>query len=82
MFVERYITRVADKPPEIVVEAVNPECIERVRERDAESVDVYLGEDWIRVAGTVEQFVKAANYILFEPDDASGSNETPDSDPA
>ena len=82
VFVERYIRHAADKLPEIVSEAINPECIERVRARDAESVDVRIGDEWVRCVGTVEQFVKAANLIFEAPDDGSGGVSPPDNDPA
>jgi len=82
VLIERYVQHAADRLPEIVTEAINPECIERVRARDADSVEVRIGDEWMRCSGTVEQFVKAANLIFEKADDGSGEVPTSSYDSA
>lgn len=57
----RLKTTVSGKPPEEIIEAVNPEAIDRVRYVDDGVSELQINDEWVRVRGNIEFWLKAAN---------------------
>lgn len=72
--IERLVRRSADTPPAVQQEAVNPECIERVRPVEIEDIDEYCVEilvdgTWISALGSVQEALQAVNTLVTGDED-------------